>query len=82
MPYKHDNQTLYSIGYFHIMTSSILDNIEIKIKKKLNKVLKTFENSIENGAFALIEQMPHFQYYFQKPDSSKASKGCYNGVKE
>ena len=43
------------------MTSfSILDNIEKKIKKNLSKVLNTFENIMENGAFALLEQMLYF----------------------
>ena len=36
--------------------SIFLDNIE-KIKKNLSKVLNTFENIMENGAFALLEQM-------------------------
>ena len=25
-----------------------------------------FENIMENGTFALLEQMPHFPFYFQK----------------
>ena len=44
--------TLYSMGYFkswHIFL--FLDNIE-KIKKNLSSVLNTFENIMENGAFA------------------------------
>ena len=45
--------TLYSMGYFrskhHFL---LLDNIEKKIK--------SFENIMENGAFALLEQMLHF----------------------
>ena len=45
--------TIYSIGYFPIMTSFyILYNIEKKIKKNLSKVLKTLKNIMENGAFA------------------------------
>ena len=45
---------------FLIMTSfSILDNIE-KNQENLSKVLNTFENIMENGAFALQEQMLHF----------------------
>ena len=38
-----------------------LENIEKKIKKKLSKVLNTFENIMKNGAFALMEQMFDFQ---------------------
>ena len=45
-----------------------------KFKKNLSKVLNTFENIMENGAFAPKEQMLHFQYYFQICDISKASK--------
>ena len=32
-----------------------------KFKKNVSQVLKTFENIIENGAFAPKEQMLHFQ---------------------
>ena len=45
-----------------------------KLKKNLRKVLNTFENIMENGAFALLEQMLHFPKYFQIHDNSKASK--------
>ena len=31
-----------------------------KIQEKLIPVLNTFENVMENGAFALLEQMLHF----------------------
>ena len=31
-----------------------------KFKKKLSKVLNSFENIMENGAFAPKEQMLHF----------------------
>ena len=49
------------------MTSfSILDNIE----KTISKVLNTFENITENGAFAPMEQMLDFQVH----SISKASK--------
>ena len=42
------------------MTSFLFsDNIK-KIKKKIRKVLNTFENIIENEAFAQNEQMLHF----------------------
>ena len=34
------------------------------IKEKLSYVLNTFENIMENGAFALLEQMLHLTYYF------------------
>ena len=36
--------------------------------------MNTFENIMENGAFAPKEQMPHFPFYFQKHDISKVSK--------
>ena len=49
--------TLYSTGYFR--SFSILDNNE-KNKRNLRKVLNTFENIMENVAFALLEQMLHF----------------------
>ena len=53
--------TLYSMGYFQIMTSfSISRQHPKKFKKKLSKVLNTFENIMENGAFALLEQMLPF----------------------
>ena len=58
------------------MTSfSILDNIE-KIQEKFKLIFNTFENIMENGAFALLEQMLHFLYCFQIHDISKASKGA------
>ena len=38
----------------------LLDNIEKKSSKKMSKVLNNFENIMENGAFALSEQMLHF----------------------
>ena len=44
--------TLYSIFYFYTTLK--------KFKKNLSSVLNTFENIIENGAFALLEQMLHF----------------------
>ena len=57
------------------MTSfSILDNID-KIQEKIMLHLNTFENIIENGAFAPKEQMLHFPLYFQIRDISKALKG-------
>ena len=34
--------------------------------------MNTFENIMENGAFAPKEQMLHFPYYFQIHDISKA----------
>ena len=37
--------------------------------------MNTFESIMENGAFALLEQMLHFPYYFQIRDISKVSKG-------
>ena len=46
------------------------------IKKNLNYVLDTFENIMENGAFAPKEQMLHFPLYFQILDIS------YYGIKD
>ena len=37
-----------------MISFSILDNIK-KIKKSLSKVLNTFENIMENGAFAPMD---------------------------
>ena len=37
-----------------------------KFKKKLSEALNTFENIMENGAFAPKEQMLHFPQYFLK----------------
>ena len=37
-----------------------------------------FENIIENGAFAPMEQMLDFPYYVQKHSILKASKGAFN----
>ena len=52
--------TLDSIGHLkswhHVL---ILDNIE-KFKNNLSYVLNTFENIMENAAFALLEKMNHF----------------------
>ena len=36
-----------------------------KCNKNLSKVLNTFENVMENGAFAPKEQMLHFPYIFK-----------------
>ena len=47
-----------------------------KLKKNLSYVLYTFENIMENGAFAPKEQMLHFSY-FQIHDISKVSKGIF-----
>ena len=47
-----------------------------KFKKNLTPILNTFKNIMENGAFALKEQMLHFPLYFQIHDISK-----YDGVK-
>ena len=51
------------------MTSfSILDDIEKKFKKKLrylSKVLNTFENSMENGAFAPLSKCSIFHNLFK-----------------
>ena len=38
--------------------------------------MNTFENIMENGAFAPKEQMLHFPEYLQIHDISKASKGA------
>ena len=42
--------------------------------------MNTFENIMENGAFAPKEQMLHFPKYFQIHDSSKVSKGVITCV--
>ena len=42
--------------------------------KNLSQVLNTFENIIENGAFAPKEQMLHFSYFFHIYHISKVSK--------
>ena len=47
------------LGCNKINNLNHLDNIE-KSKKKINKVLITFETIMENGAFAPKEQMLHF----------------------
>ena len=48
------------------MTSfSILDNLEKKFKKNLSIVLNTFENIMENEAFAPKEQMLDFHNIFK-----------------
>ena len=46
-------------------TFLFLENFE---KKKLNKILYTFENIMENGAFAPGDQMLNFPWYFQIHD--------------
>ena len=75
---KSSNLTLYSIGYFRSWHHFLfLDN-----KKSLSKVLNTFENIVENGAFASMVQMLHFPYWSKcsifhnnlNYDISKASK--------
>ena len=50
-----------------------------KFNKNLIEDLSTFENIMENGAFAPKEQMLNFPYYFQIDDISKASKGVILG---
>ena len=45
-----------------------------KFNKNLSEVLNTFENIMENGAFAPKEQMLHFPQYFQIHGISKVSK--------
>ena len=56
------------------MTSFLfLDNIE-KIQENFNLSFESFENIMENGAFALKEQMLHLPLYFQIHDISKALK--------
>ena len=41
--------------------------------------MNIFENIMENGAFAPMEQMLHFPWYFQKHSISKVSKGAIMG---
>ena len=58
------------------MTSfSIFRHIEKKIKKNISNVFNTYENIMENGAFAPKEQMLYLPYYLEIHDISKASKG-------
>ena len=58
------------------MTSfSFLDKIEKKIKKNLSKVLNTFENIMENGAFAPKSKCSIFHNIFYIHDIWKVSKG-------
>ena len=58
------------------MTSFSILRQDCKISRKV-QVLNTFENIMENGAFAPMEQILHFPYYFQIYDISKAPKGVY-----
>ena len=44
-----------------------------KLKKNLNKVLNTLENIMEKRAFAPMEQMLHFPWYFHM---KKVNKQC------
>ena len=46
------------------------------MKKNLSKVLNTFEDIMENRAFAPMEQMLNIPQYFQIHSISKASKGA------
>ena len=52
--------TLYSIGFFldHDIIFYFQTTLK-KFKKNLSKILNTFEN-MENGVFALMEQMLYF----------------------
>ena len=62
------------------MTSFSIFRQHWKIKKtNLSWVLNTFENIMENGAFALLEQMLHFPQYSQIHDF-KGIKMSYYGV--
>ena len=64
--------TLYSKGYIKIMTSfSIFRQYQKKFKKNLSEVLNASENIMENGAFAPMEQMLDFPWYFQIHSISK-----------
>ena len=38
---------------------------------------KVFENIMENGAFALLEQMLHFPLYFQKYSKLNFNFSCF-----
>ena len=47
--------------FFEILTSFLfLDNNGKKFKNILSKVLNTFDNIMDNGAFVHLEQMLHF----------------------
>ena len=59
-----------------MMTSFLFLDIE-----KNQENLNTFENIMENKAFAPKYQMLHFPQYFQICCSSKASKRRYYGAK-
>ena len=62
------NSLLHRLFLDHDIIFLFLDNIE-KIQ-----VLNTFENIMENGAFAPKDQMHYFPYYFQIHYISKESK--------
>ena len=48
--------------------------LQFLLVEYLSKALNTFENIMENGAFAPNEQMLHFPWYLQI-HTSKVSKG-------
>ena len=56
---KMVNPLLHRLFLDHDIIFLFLDNIE-KINISLSKVLNTFENIMENGAFAPLEHMLHF----------------------
>ena len=65
------------------MTSFLFsDKIEKKNKKNLCKVLNTFENIIESGAFAPLEQSSVFYNIFHIFFKYIVFQGIYHGVKD
>ena len=79
LPYHICNKSLFNpllhrLNLDHDIIFYFWTTLE-KLKKKFSKVLNTFQNIMENGAFAQKEQMLHFPEYFQIHDTSKVSKG-------
>ena len=57
------NPILHRLFLDHDIIFHLLDNIE-EILKNISSVLNTFENVMENGAFAPNERMLNFLTYF------------------
>ena len=56
-------------------TMKVYDEKEEYLGERKTPFLNGFENIVEIGEFAHYEQMLHFPQYFQRPFSTKASKG-------
>ena len=67
---EHVNPFLHRLFLDHDIISYFETTLK-KIKKNLSKVLNSFENIMENGAFALKEQMLHFPTLYFKGVKSK-----------